>query len=135
VKALEDFGGGVAGWVEEVAEGLVELEREEVSVDVETACCVAGGGRHRDDKVRCGAGAGAEEAEAAGGEAKLANEDGGGWDCWLGDEGGEEIGDDGVDVGSEGAIPFFPGGVGVVEREVVENIGGEEVWEFLDEAL
>ena len=116
MKALEDFGGGVAGWVEEVAEGLVELEREEVSVDAETACCVAGGGRHRDDKVRCGPGAGAEEAEAAGGEAKLANEDGGGWDCWLVGEGSEEGGYNVVDVGCEGSVPLFPFGVGVIDR-------------------
>ena len=31
-------------------------------------------------------------------------------------EGGEEVGDDGVDARSEGFVPFFPVGVGVVER-------------------
>ena len=90
VEALEDFGGGVGGCVEEVAEGIVEFVREEVAVESEASLGVACGGCHGDDKVRGGAGAGAQEAEAAGGKAKLADEDGGGWDGWLVDEGGEK---------------------------------------------
>jgi hypothetical protein len=61
----------------------------------------------------------------------LADEDGSGWDGRLANEGGEEGGNDGVDVGSKGSIPFFPVGVGVVEREVVKDVGSEEVWQFL----
>ena len=57
-------------------------------MEAETLLCIACGGGHCDDKVRGGAGAGAQEAEAAGGKAKLADEDGGGWDGWLVDEGG-----------------------------------------------
>ena len=58
VEALEDFGGGVGGLVEEVAEGMVEFVREEVAVDSETSLGVACGGGHCDDKVRGGAGVG-----------------------------------------------------------------------------
>ena len=43
----------------------MELERKQIAVDAETSLGVACGGRHCDDEVRCGAGAGAEEAEAA----------------------------------------------------------------------
>ena len=65
VEALEDVGGGVCGFVEEVAEGIVEFVREEVAVESEASLGVACGGCHGDDKVRGGAGAGAQEAEAA----------------------------------------------------------------------
>jgi hypothetical protein len=50
-------------------------------------------------------------------------------------EGGEEGGYDVVNFGCEGSVPLFPLGVGVGKREVVEDVGGEEVWEFLYEAL
>ena len=53
----------------------------------------------------------------------------------MGGEGDEEGGDDVVNVGCEGSVPLFPFGVGVGEREIVEDVGGEEVWEFLYEAL
>jgi len=85
-------------------------------VEVETLLCIAYGGGHCDDEVRCRAGLRAEEAESAGGEAKLADEDGGGWDCWLVGEGSEEGGYDIVDDGCEGSIPLFPFGVGVIDR-------------------
>jgi hypothetical protein len=53
-------------------------------VEAETLLCIACGGGHCNDKVRGRAGSRAEEAESAGSEAKLADEDGGGWDCgWL----------------------------------------------------
>ena len=82
----------------------------------ETLLCIACCGGHCDDEVRCRAGSRAEEAESAGSEAKLADEDGGGWDCWLVGEGSEEGGYDIVDVGCEGSIPLFPFGVGVIDR-------------------
>jgi len=47
-------------------------------VETEALLCIAYGGGHCDDEVRCRAGLKAEEAESARGEAKLANEDGGG---------------------------------------------------------
>jgi hypothetical protein len=49
-------------------------------VEAETLLCIVYGCGHCDDKVRCGAGSGAENAKTAGSEAKLAYEDGGGWD-------------------------------------------------------
>ena len=104
-------------------------------METETVTCIACGGGHCDDEVRCRTGPGAEDAESAGSEAKLADEDGGWWDCRLVGEGGEEGGYDVVNVGCEGSIPLFPLGVGVGKREVVEDVGGEEVWEFLYEAL
>jgi len=85
-------------------------------VEAETLLCIACGGGHCDDEVRCCAGSRAEEAKSAGSEAKLADEDGGGWDCWLVGEGSEEGGYDVVDVGCEGFIPLFPFGVGVIDR-------------------
>ena len=94
----------------------MELERKEIAVDAETLLCIACGGHHRDDEVRCGVGAGAEEAESTGSKAKLADEDGRGWDCWLVGEGSEEGGYDIVNVGCEGSVPLFPFGVGVIER-------------------
>jgi len=58
----------------------------------------------------------AEEAESARGEAKLADEDGGGWDCWLVGEGSEEGGYNIFDDGCEGSVPLFPFGVRVIDR-------------------
>ncbi len=52
-------------------------------MEADTLLCIAYGCGHCDDEVRCRAGLGAEDAETAGSEAKLADEDGGGWDCWL----------------------------------------------------
>ena len=59
---------------------------------------------------------GQRRPEAAGCEAKLADEDGGGWDCWLFGESSEEGGYDVVNVGCEWSIPLFPFEVGVIER-------------------
>ena len=85
-------------------------------MEVETLLCIAYGSGHCDDKVRCRAGSRAEEAESARGEAKLANENGGGWDCWLVGEGSEEDGYNIVDVGCERSVPLFPFGVRVIDR-------------------
>ena len=76
-------------------------------MEAETLLCIAYGCGHCDDEVRCRAGSGAEDAETAGSEAKLADEDGGGWDCWLVGEGSEEGGYDVVDVGCEGSVKSF----------------------------
>ena len=85
-------------------------------MEAETLLCIAYGCGHCYDEVRCRAGSGAEDAETAGSEAKLADEDGGGWDCWLVGEGSEEGGYDVVDVGCEGSVPLFPFWVGVIDR-------------------
>ncbi len=85
-------------------------------MEAETLLCIACGGSHCDDKVRCRAGSRAEEAESAGSEANLADEDGRGLDCWLVGEGSGEGGYDVVDVGCEGSVPLFPFGVGVIDR-------------------
>jgi hypothetical protein len=84
-------------------------------VEAETLLCTACGGGHCDDEVRCRAGSGAEEAKSAGSKAKLADEDGGGWDFWLVGEGSEEGGYDVID-GCEGSVPLFPFGVGVIDH-------------------
>ena len=78
--------------------------------------CIAYGGGHCDNKVKCRAGSRAEETKSARGKAKLADEDSRGWDCWLVGEGSEEGGYDVVDVGCEGSVPLFPFGVGVIDR-------------------
>ena len=85
-------------------------------MEAEALLCIAYGGSHCDDEVRCPASLRAEEAESAGGKAKLADEDGEGWDCWLVAEGSEDGGYDIVDVGCEGSVPLFPFGVGVIDR-------------------
>jgi hypothetical protein len=85
-------------------------------VEAKTLLCIACGGGHCDDKVRCHAGSRAEEAESAGSKARLADEDGRGWDCWLVDESSEEGGYDVINVGCDGSIPLFPFGVEVTDR-------------------
>jgi hypothetical protein len=87
-------------------------------VEAETLLCIVYGGGHChcDDEVRCRAGPCAEDDESTRSEAKLADEDGGGWDCWLVGEGSEEGGYYVVDVGCEGSVPLFPFGVGVIDR-------------------
>ena len=77
-------------------------------MEAKALLCIACGGGHCDDEVRCHAGSRAEEAEAAGGKAKLADEDGGGWDCRLVGESSEEGVYDVVDVGCKGSIPLLP---------------------------
>ncbi len=85
-------------------------------MEAETLLCIACGGGHCDDKVRCRTGSRAEEAVSAESKAKLADEDGGGWDCWLVGESSEEGGYDVVNVRCERSIPLFPFGVGVIDR-------------------
>ena len=85
-------------------------------MEAETLLCIAYGCGHCYDEVRCRAGSGAEDAETSGSEVKLADEDGGGWDCWLVGEGSEEGEYDVVDVGCEGSVPFFPFWIGVIDR-------------------
>ena len=80
-------------------------------MEAETLLCMACGGDHCDDEVRCHVGLRAEEAKSAGSKAKLTDKDGGGWDYWLVGESTEEGGYDVVDAGCEGSIPLFPFGV------------------------
>ena len=85
-------------------------------MEAEPLLCIACGGSHCDDEVRCCTGSRAEEAKSAKSEAKLADEDGRGWDCWLVCEGSEEGGYDVLDVGCEWSVPLFPFGVRVIGR-------------------
>ena len=54
-------------------------------MEAKTLLCIACGGGHCDDKVRCRPGSSAEEAKSAGSKAKLADEDGRGFGIvgWL----------------------------------------------------
>jgi len=68
-------------------------------MELKALLCIACGCSHCNDKVRCCAGARAQEAKAPKVEAKLADENSGGWDYGLVDESSEEGGNDVVNVG------------------------------------
>ena len=106
-------------------EGLVEAEAESGP---------AAHGRHREDEVRSGAEAGAEDAQSPPGEAQLCNVDGVVGDVGRLEEVCEEGLDDRVCCSCERAVPCFPRWVWVIGWEVVHYVGGEEVGDFLEEA-
>ena len=82
--------GGVIGQRgKEVAYGLVEFEGQEVLMKAETLLSIADGSGHFYDQIRSSMGSRTEEANAAGGESQMADEDCRAWDWWLVEEGGE----------------------------------------------
>ncbi len=63
---------------------------------------------------------------------KKSDEDCREWNWWLVEEGSEEDGYDIFNVRREEAIPFLPFWVGIINGKFVDDVGWQEVWEFLN---
>jgi len=134
-EALEVDGLGVEAGREEVAEGGRERNGVGLALKLDTLLGVLCGGGPGKDKIRDGAGARVEAAEAAVAHGCLADLEGVGGEIIGAEEGRKKGSDEVVGCLGQGPVPLLPL-VGVVpERGRVEDLIAQEVGKLLDGAL